>query len=120
MICPSSKRDSARRHRVRWEHALRATANAALVLFLLLSPTFVRAQATVPDNPSGPAPEQQSQQLVRTGDSATQPDGGTEPKPQLAAAAPAPDPSAIEPKTASSQRDQPNPLHCSFPHFPAP
>jgi len=119
MICPSSKRDSARRHRVRWEHALRATANAALVLFLLLSPTFVRAQATVPDNPSGPAPEQQSQQLGRTGDSATQPDGGTEPKPQVAAAAPAPDPSAIEPKTDSSEGKQTKRMFWIIPNFAA-
>src|SRR5258708_13021118 len=109
MICPSSKRDSARRHRVRWEHALRATANAALVLFLLLSPTFVRAQATVPDNPSGPAPEQQSQQLGRTGDSATQPDVGTGPKPQVAAAAPPPDPTPTTQQTANTQANQTTP-----------
>jgi hypothetical protein len=119
MTCPSPKWDSARRHRVRWEYALHTTGNAALVLFLVLSPTLVRAQATVPDNASGPAPEQQSQQsgpgIV---DSATQPDGGTEPKPQVAAAAPAPDPTAIEPKT-SSEGKQTKRMFWIIPNFAA-
>jgi hypothetical protein len=91
-----------------------------MVLFLFLSPTPVRAQAAVPGNPSGPAPEQQTQQSASsTGDSATQPDGGTEPKPQVAVAAPALDPAAIEPKTDSSEGKQTNRMFWIIPNFAA-
>ena len=120
MACASAKWNRGRRPRVRWGYAVRTTGNAALVLFLFLSPTLLRAQGAVPGNPSGPAPEQQTQQLGPIiGDSATQPDGGTEPKPQVAAAAPAPDPSAIEPKTDSSEGKQTKRMFWIIPNFAA-
>ena len=93
--------------------------NAAVVLYLLLSPTLISPQTAVPDKPSGPAPEQQSQQSGSTGDSATQPDAVTQSKPQKAAPAPAQDPNQGDLTTDSSEGKQTKRMFGVVPNFAA-
>jgi hypothetical protein len=59
-----------------------ATRSAAVVLFLLLSPTLVWPQTTVPDQQSGPALEQQTQQSGGTAASTSPLDAGNQSKPE--------------------------------------
>jgi len=93
--------------------------SAAVVLFLLMSPTLVWPQSADPDKRSVPAPEQQTQQSGSTGDSAAQPDSATQAKPELAittaALAPAP---AIE-KTGNSEGKQTKRMFWIIPNFAA-
>jgi hypothetical protein len=58
-----------------------ATRTVAVVLFLLLSPTLVWPQTTVPDQQSGPALEQQTQQSGSTAASTSPSDAGNQSKP---------------------------------------
>ena len=90
MTRASPKCNPASERGVRLEYALRTTGSASVVLFLLLSPTLVWPQASVPDQPSGPAHEQQTQPSGSTGDSATQPDAATQSQFQAAVLAPEP------------------------------
>lgn len=101
------------------EYAVPTIGNAAVVLYLLLSPTLISPQTAVPDKPSGPAPEQQSQQSGSTGDSATQPDAVTQSKPQKAAPAPAQDPNQGDLTTDSSEGKQTKRMFGVVPNFAA-
>ena len=96
----------------------RTGAIATVTLFLFLSPTLARTQTTVPDNESGGVPEQQDQQSGSAGDSGTQLAAATEPKPQTAAATPAADIVAVEPK-ASPQGQQTKRMFWIIPNFAA-
>jgi hypothetical protein len=58
------------------------TRSAAVVLFLLLPPTLVWPQTTVPDQQSGPALEQQTQQSGGTAASTSPLDAGNQSKPE--------------------------------------
>jgi hypothetical protein len=118
MTRPSPKCNSARQRGVRWEHALRTTGSAAVLLFLFLSPTLVWSQA-VPDKPSGPAHEQQAQQSGSTGDSATQSDAATQSKPQTAVPVPAAAPTPAGRKTDSSDGKQTKRMFWVIPNFAA-
>src|SRR5579872_2255615 len=66
---------------LRLEYVLRT---AAVVLFLLLSPALVWSQTAVPDEQSGPAAEEQTQQSASTGGSVSQSDAGTQSESQTA------------------------------------
>jgi hypothetical protein len=90
-----------------------------VVLFLFLSPTLVWPQAAVPDKPSGPAHEQQTQQSGSTGDSATQQDAVTQSKPQKAAPTPAQDPTPADQKTDNSEGKQTKRMFGVVPNFAA-
>jgi hypothetical protein len=98
---------------------LRATGSAAVVLFLLLSPTLVSSQTTVPDKPSGPAHEQQTQQSESTGDSATQPDATAQSKSQMAMPTLAPDVIRAGQKTDHSEGKQTQRMFWVVPNFAA-
>jgi hypothetical protein len=95
------------------------TKNAAVVLFLLLSPALVWAQTAVPDQPSGPALEQQTQQLGSTGDSATQPDAATQSMLETAVLTPAPDLTPAIQKTDNSEGKQTKRMFWIIPNFAA-
>jgi hypothetical protein len=101
------------------EYAVPTIGNAAVVLYLLLSPTLISPQTAVPDKPSGPAPEQRSQQSASTGDSATQPDAFTQSKTQQAALTPAQDPTPADQKTDSSEGKQTKRMFGVVPNFAA-
>jgi hypothetical protein len=77
-----------------------AIRSAAVVLFLLLSPTLVWPQTTVPDQQSGPALEQQTQQSGSTAASTSPSDAGNQSKPD----APAPA-LALVPTSAGQTKD---------------
>jgi hypothetical protein len=93
--------------------------SAAVVLYLLLSPTLVWQQTAVPDKPSGPAPEQWSQKSGSTADSATPLDAVTQSKPQKAAPTPAQDPTPADQKTDSSEGKQTKRMFGVVPNFAA-
>jgi hypothetical protein len=95
------------------------TRSAAVVLFLLLSPALVWAQTAVPDQPSGPALEQQTQQLGSTGDSATQPDAATQSMLETAVLTPAPDLTPAIQKTDNSEGKQTKRMFWIIPNFAA-
>jgi hypothetical protein len=92
---------------------------AAVALFLLLSPALVWPQSADPDKPSGPAPEQQTQQSGGTGDSATQPDAATQAKPELAITTAALVTTPVEPKTDTSEGKQTKRMFWIIPNFAA-
>jgi hypothetical protein len=93
--------------------------SAAVVVFLFLSPPLVWTQAAVPDKPSGPAHELQTQQLGSTGDSATQPDAATQSKPQIVVPSPAPDATSADLKTVNSEFKQTKRMFWVIPNFAA-
>jgi hypothetical protein len=110
----------ARQHGFRLEYALRTTRSAAVVLFLLLSPALVWAQTTVPDQQSGPAQEQQTQQSGSAGASASQSDAGPQSKPQTAVPTPAsPAPTPADQKTDNSEGKQTKRMYGIVPNFAA-
>jgi len=92
---------------------------ACVVLFLLLSPTLVRAQTAELDKQSGPAPEQQAQQSGSTVDLTTQPEAATEPKPLMDMPTPAADRTPVNPKTNSSEGQQTKRMFWIIPNFAA-
>ena len=92
---------------------------AGVVLFLLLSPTLVWAQAAEPDKQSGAAPAPQAPQSGSTVDSATQPDAATEPKPLMDMPTPAADRTPVNPKTNSSEGQQTKRMFWIIPNFAA-
>jgi hypothetical protein len=77
-----------------------AIRSAAVVLFLLLTPALVCPQTTVPDQQSGPAQEQQTQQSGSTVASTSPSDAGNQSKPD----APVPAP-ALVPTSAGQTKD---------------
>jgi hypothetical protein len=92
---------------------------AAVALFLLLSPTLAWPQSADPDKPSGPAPEQQTQQSGGTADSAAQPDSAGQAKPELAITTAALVPTPVEPKTDTSEGKQTKRMFWIMPNFAA-
>jgi hypothetical protein len=119
MTRSSPKCNPARQHEVRWDCAWRTTGRAALVLALFLSPTLVWPQAAVPDKPSGPAQEQQTQRSRSTLDSATQPDAITESKPRTAVPAPPRDATPAVRKADNSEGRQTKRMFWIIPNFAA-
>src|SRR6202047_5217769 len=95
------------------------TRSAAVALFLFLSPTLVWPQAAVPERESGPAPGEQTQQSGSTVDSATQPDGATQSRPQMAMPTPAPEPTPVEKKKDGSEGQQTKRMFWIIPNFSA-
>ena len=93
--------------------------SAAVALFFLLSPALVWSQAASPDEQSGAAPEQQTQQSGSTGDSATQPDAATEGKPQMEMPTPAADQTPVAAKADSSEGQQTKRMFWIIPNFAA-
>jgi hypothetical protein len=96
-----------------------AIRSIAVVLSLLLSPALLWPKTAVPDIQSGPAPERQAQQSGTGEASATQPDGGTQPKPdapvpnQALVAAP------VEKKRNGSEGKQTKRMFGIIPNFAA-
>ena len=119
MTRPSPKCNPARQHGVRLEYVLRTTGSVAVVLFLFLSPTLAWAQAAVPDELSGPAFEQQTQQSGSSGDSATQPDAATQSNPQTAVPTPAPNLIQAGQKADNSEGKQTKRMFWVIPNFAA-
>jgi hypothetical protein len=93
--------------------------SATVVLFLLLSPTLVWPQAAVPEKPSGPTQEQQAQQPGSTGDSATQADAATQPRPETAVATPALVPTPADQRIDRSEGKQTKRMLWIIPNFAA-
>ena len=93
--------------------------NAAVVLYLLLSPTLIWPQTAVADEPSGPAPDKQSQQSGSDGDSTRQPGAVTQPEPQKSAPTPAQEPTLADQKTDSSEGKQTKRMFGVVPNFAA-
>jgi hypothetical protein len=93
--------------------------HTAVALFLFVSPTLVWPQEAVPDKPSSPAHEQETQQSGGTGDSATQPDAATQPKPQTAGPTPAPDPTPSDQKIDNLEGKQTKRMFWIIPNFAA-
>jgi hypothetical protein len=119
MTRASPKCNPASEHGVRLEYALRTTGSAAVVLFLFLSPTLVWPQASVPDKPSGPAHEQQTQPSGSAVDSATQSDAGTQSKVLTAVLAPEPVPTPADQKTDNFEGKQTKRMFWIVPNFAA-
>jgi hypothetical protein len=101
------------------EYPLRVIGSAAVVLFLLMSPTLVWPQAAVPDEPSDPTHEQQTQQSGSTGDSATPPDAPAQSKTQMAMPTPTPDAIQAAQKTDNSEGRQTQRMFWIIPNFAA-
>ena len=95
------------------------TRSAAVALFLFLSPTLAWPQTAVPEQESGPAPEEQIQQSASTVNSATQPDAATQSSPQMAMPTPAPDPTPVEKKKDGSEGQQTKRMFWIIPNFAA-
>ena len=95
------------------------TRSAAVTLFLFLSPTLVWPYGAVSEQESGPAPEEQIQQSGSTVDSATQPDGATQSRPQMAMPTPAPEPTPVEKKKDGSEGQQTKRMFWIIPNFSA-
>jgi hypothetical protein len=93
--------------------------NAAVVLYLLLSPTLAWPPTAVPGKPRGPAVEHRSQQSGSTGDAATQPDAVTQSEPQKSAPTPAQDPTLADQKTDNSEGKQTKRMFGVVPNFAA-
>ncbi len=92
----------------------------AVALFLLVLPTLVWPQEAVPDKPSCPAHEQENQQSGGTGDSATQLDAATQPRPQTAGPTPpAPDPTPGDQKIDNLEGKQTKRMFWIIPNFAA-
>jgi hypothetical protein len=90
-----------------------------VVLFLVLSPALVWPQTAVPDRPSGPADEQQTQQSGRTEASATPSDASTQSKLETAVPAPAPVPTPADQKSDNSEGKQTKRIFWIVPNFSA-
>lgn len=95
------------------------TRSTGVVLFLLLSPALARPQTVVSEKPSAPAPGQQTQQSGSGEASATQPEAGTQSKPETAAATSAPIPTPVEPKKDTSEGQQTKRMFGVIPNFAA-
>ena len=93
--------------------------NAAVVLYLLLSPTLVSPQTAVPDKPSGVAGERQTRQPGTTEDSATQPDAAIQLEPQAAVPTPASNQASADQKTDNSEGKQTKRMFWVVPNFAA-
>jgi hypothetical protein len=119
MTRSSRKCSSVRQHEVRRECLWRTTKRALGVLSLFLSPTLVWSQAAVPGKPSSPAQEQQTQRSGSTGDSATQPNATTEPKPRTAVPAPARDETLAVRKADNPEGKQTKRILWVIPNFAA-
>jgi hypothetical protein len=104
-----------------WRKLMPAIRSAAVVVFLLLSPAFVwpQAQAPVPDKPSGPADEQQTQQSGTTGASTSQPDAGYQSTTQTAVLTPALVPTPVGQKKDDSAGKQTKRMFGVIPNFAA-
>jgi hypothetical protein len=102
------------------EYAVRTTGSAALVLFLFLSPTLAWPQTTLPDQQSGPAQEQQTQQSGSAGASASQSDAAPQSKPKTAVPTPAsPVPTPADQKTDNWEGKQTKRMYGIVPNFAA-
>jgi hypothetical protein len=95
------------------------TGNTAVLLLLLLSPALTWSQTAVPDKPSGPAHEQQTQQSGSNEDSATQSDAATQSKPETAVPTPAPDTTPADQKADNSDGKQTKRMFGVVPNFAA-
>jgi len=84
-----------------------------------MSPTLAWPQAADPDKPSGPAHGEQTQQSGGTGDSATQPDAATQPKPETGGPAPAPDAIPADQRIDHSEGKQTKRMFWIIPNFAA-
>jgi hypothetical protein len=93
--------------------------SAAVVLSLLLSPTLVWPHTTLPDKPSGPAPEQQTQQSGSTGNSGTPPDAATLSKPETPVPTSALLPTRVDHKIDTSEGKQTKRMFGVIPNFAA-
>jgi hypothetical protein len=80
--------------------------STVVALFLVLSPALVWPQVAIPDKPSSPALDQQTQQSGNTGDSATQSGAATRSDPQTAAPTPAQDLTPAVQKAVSTEGQQ--------------
>jgi hypothetical protein len=93
--------------------------SAAVVLFLLLSPTLVRPQTAVPEKQSAPAPARQTQQSGSGEVSATQPEAATQSKLETPAPTSALLPTRIEHKIDTSEGKQTKRMFGVIPNFTA-
>jgi hypothetical protein len=93
--------------------------NAAVVLYLLLSPILVSPQTAVPDKPIGVAGERQTRQPGTTEDSATQPDAAIQLEPQAAVPTPASNQASADQKTDNSEGKQTKRMFWVVPNFAA-
>jgi hypothetical protein len=102
------------------ELTLHVSRNAALFLFLFLSPALAYAQA-VSDPASAPSypAEQQTQQAGSTGGSTTQPPAATPPKPQTDVSPSTQDPAPADQTTNSSEGKQSKRMFGVVPNFAA-
>jgi hypothetical protein len=89
-----------------------------VVLFLLLAPALVWAQAAAPDQPNEPAQEQQAQYSGDSGDS-TQVTAAAQSNPQTALLDPSPAPTVIERKPNSPEGQQTKRMFWVVPNFAA-
>lgn len=119
-LLPNPQCNPARQHGLRLEYILRTTTSAAAVLFLLLVPALVGAQAAVPDKQSGPVQERRTRQSGSTEGSATQSAAGTQSKPQTAVPTPvSPVPTPTDQKTDNSEGKQTKLMFGIVPNFAA-
>ena len=118
MTRASPKYNSGGQHGFRLHYARRTSGIAAVALFLFLSPTLVWPQTATPDEQSGAAPEQPTQQSGSAGDSTTL-DVATVASTQTAVVTPAPDTIPIEPKPESSEGKQTKRMFWIIPNFAA-
>lgn len=93
--------------------------SAAVTLFLLLFPAFVRPQTAVAEKQSGPAPAQQAPQSGSGEVSATQPEAGTQSKSETPAPTSALLPTRVEHKKDTSEGQQTNRMFGVIPNFAA-
>jgi hypothetical protein len=118
------KSNPVSQYEVRLDRALRAAGRAVRVLFFVLFPALVWSQTAVPDRQSVPAPEEQIQQPVNTGASASPSDAGTQSESQNAALAAAPLPTTVttppaDRKTDNSDGQQTKRMFWVVPNFAA-
>jgi hypothetical protein len=95
------------------------TRSAAVVLFLLLSPTLVRPQTAVPEKQSAPAPAQQTQQPGSGEGSGTQSEAATQSKPETQAPTSALLPTRVDRKIDTSEGKQTRRMFGVIPNFTA-
>ena len=93
--------------------------STVVALFLVLSPALVWPQVAIPDKPSSPALDQQTQQSGHTGDSATQSGAATRSEPQTAAPTPAQDLTPAVQKADSTEGQQTKRMFGVVPNFAA-
>ena len=117
-VPPDVRCSRSRLHRIPWEYTMPTIRSAAVVLFLLLSPAFIRPQTAGPEKRSTAAPEQQTQPSGSEA-SATKPSAATQSKPETPAPIAEVLPTQADQKIDTSEGRQTKRMFGVIPNFAA-